>query len=96
MGYDWNKNGKIDSFDRYIDYELSTSNFEERSNSTSEHSSPKYNRITDKNVVSTENYDSKNNETKNSKDAQISPFIWMITILVYIILSILVIKFLFY
>ena len=89
MGYDWNKNGKTDSFDRYIDYRLSSFNSKESSYSTFGNCSSKHNGNTDKNCISNET-----GETKNKK-AQIIACLWLITIAAYIILFILVIKFYF-
>lgn len=43
MGYDWNKNGKGDSFDSYIDYKLFSSNSKQKTNEAhSNYSSKNY------------------------------------------------------
>lgn len=78
MGNDWNRNGRSDSFDRYIDYKLSSSDTKQNSNSGFNGCSSQYKCNTDKNSIADEN-----DKADNTK-AKIIAWLWVITIAAYI------------
>lgn len=78
MGNDWNRNDRNDSFDRYIDYKLSSSDTKQSSSSGFSGCSSKYNCNTEKNSG-----DYENDKADNIK-AKIIAWLWVITIAVYI------------
>lgn len=78
MANDWNRNGRSDSFDRYIDYKLSSPDTKQNSSSGFNGCSSKYNCNTEKNSS-----DDENDKADNIK-AKIIAWLWVITIAVYI------------
>ena len=78
MANDWNRNGRNDSFDRYIDYKLSSSDTKQNSSSGFSGCSSKYTCNTEKNSS-----DDENDKADNIK-AKIIAWLWVITIAVYI------------
>ena len=78
MANDWNRNGRSDSFDRYIDYKLSSSDTRQNSSGDFSGFSSKYNCKTDKESIADENNKADNMKTK------IIEWLCVITIAVYI------------
>jgi hypothetical protein len=78
MGNDWNRNGRNDSFDRYIDYKLSSPDTKQNSGGGFSGSSSKYTCNTDKESIADENDKADNIKSK------IIAWLWVITIAVYI------------